>query len=1681
MKNLFLASFLFFLCYTTHAQKTYSKAELEKIQQIVDYKIQLGELFLESGMKPDPVENPSFHLNVKLMNSLGHELERFIEEQKIIITDEEIRQFEDRVQEKEFLKIAGKYLTSRKATDLPKGYRGVNVQDSLALVAFYNATNGPNWTHKENWLTGPVATWYGITVEDDRVVRMVLSDSKISGAIPAAIGQLTALKNLYLSTYITGSIPAEIGNLNVLDSLYLSLSRITGSLPPQIGNLSSLEYFRYYNSNSTGIIPGEIGNLVNLKDLTISCNKMSRIIPPEIGNLVNLQRLVLSTSNDQNQIPPTIGNLTNLEYLSIVMYDALGNIPTEIGNLIKLENLYLGGQKITGSIPNSIGNLQSLTTLSIYGDSISGVIPTSIGNLSNLNFLTISGTKISGPIPSEISGLSNLYWLDLGDNLLSGPLPASMGELNELRELNLWNNQITGQIPPEIGNMSNLRILSCGSNNLSGPIPPEFGNLTNLRNFLLWGNQLSGSIPPELGNLTNLGNGIYGEGGIGGSYLSLGDNLLSGSIPVELSQLKSLEELSLSHNQLTGTIPPELAEMESLSGLRLGYNNLSGEIPPEIGQLSNLNYLELNNNNFNGEIPPEIGQLTKLYWIYLNDNNFSGIIPMELGNLSNIHDLFLDHNDFTGVLPYSFHQLKALQKLRFNSNYFVSPLSTGLLILDNLSEIRCDSNQFNATDCGTIRYIEDNITSNITHSPQITGFSFTDDCQVLAPPVNIEVQKLSDDLFFVNWDAPAQKNVIGYRLYRNDFLPIGGSMINNTFFVDQVDSMDVIKYHVTAIYSEGSSSIVSSDEMIVNQEAYNALAYFYNSTNGDNWTHSDNWFTGPISDWYGITIENGKINSIDFGYSGNNLKGILPNDIGYLINLQVLSLQSDSLYGNLPAQLFSLSNLKTLNLGGNKLSGVLPHQIGDLVSLETLSLANNLFSGAIPPEIGNLVNLQSLYLSNNNITGAIPSEIGNLVNLESLYLSNNNFTGFIPPEIGNLINLEKLSISNSGLTGTIPSEIGSLVSLWSLDLSNNDLTGTIPPEIGSLDRLWSLDLSTNSFSGTIPPEIGELSVLQDLYLSNNQFEGSIPSTFSDLSHVFIMELNNNNLSGIIPIEMCNNFSFYTVLSVSNNFYSFDACEEVDCLSGLLYWFVHSPQKNGFVFPDDCSSYVDAGEDTQVCMTSNNVAVAGSGLGHGQIVWATTGDGYFDNTTQLSTNYTFGEQDKINGEVRLKITATAIAPKTFTFSDSLKITFTPTPSTNAGTDIAICQSTTHQLAGTAQNYGTVTWTTSGTGTFNNPNSLTPIYTPSSYDNSIGTITLTLTGTALSPCTAVFSDSKILFIQKKPIANAGPDATICETNVHHLTGTASNYALINWSTAGNGTFTNSQSLTPNYDPGSNDIAAGTVILTLTAQAISPCAIASSNTMVLIIQKAPVVSAGSDATITENEVVSLNGTASNYTGVLWQTSGDGYFDNDGILNPVYNPGQNDIQNSIIVLNLIAWSNNSCLLPTVDFVNLTIKRQQIIQLNNGWNSLSSFVFPEEQAFDQVMAPVSGNLIIAKNMSQVYWPAYGINTIGNFETTEGYMVKMSGTSALPITGFQSQNKTIQLVAGWNILPVISDENVDSQVLLSQLGNNLVILTEIAGSGIIWPAEGVNSIPYLIPGKAYMVKVNSACSFTYQD
>ena len=337
--------------------------------------------------------------------------------------------------------------------------------DRAALVALYNATDGPNWVINENWLTdAPLGEWYGVDTDDSgRVVSLDLSGQwdqeaeeyvrhGLSGPIPPELGNLSGLTELSLeANELEGPIPPELGSLANLRSLYLDYNDLTGPIPPELGNLANLTVLWLNVNDLTGPIPLELDNLANLTELWLSNNRLTGAIPPELGNLANLTELLLGVNDLTGQIPPELGNLANLRWLYLDHADLTGQIPPELGNPANLGWLFLDSNDLTGQIPPELGNLADLTVLTLYSNDLTGQIPPELGNLASLTWLPLSDNKLTGPIPPELGNLANLGALTLSDNNLSGP------------------------IPPELGNLSNLSSLQIsGNRDLAGPIPSEY-------------------------------------------------------------------------------------------------------------------------------------------------------------------------------------------------------------------------------------------------------------------------------------------------------------------------------------------------------------------------------------------------------------------------------------------------------------------------------------------------------------------------------------------------------------------------------------------------------------------------------------------------------------------------------------------------------------------------------------------------------------------------------------------------------------------------------------------------------------------------------------------------------------------------------------------------------------------------------------------------------------------------------------------------------------------------------------------------------------------------------------------------------------------------------------------------------------------------------------------------------
>lgn len=340
-----------------------------------------------------------------------------------------------------------------------------------ALVAFYNATDGDNWSDNTDWLvTNTPCSWHGITCAAGNVTNLRLMNHQLSGAIPPEIGNLTALQYLYLwDNQLSGTIPPEIGNLTALKGIMLGSNQLSGTIPSEIGNLTALTVLGLPNNKLSGTIPLEIGNLTKLTQLALHFNQLSGPIPPQIGNLTALTSVMLLVNQLSGPIPPEIGNLTALTSLQLGFNQLSGPIPPEIGNLTALTSLSLYHNQLNGPIPSWIGDLTTLTELLLPNNQLSGPIPPEISNLTALKALWLSHNQLSGAVPSEIGNITPLTHLRIDNNQLSGELPVALTQLTELVEFYFDETYLCvppiGPIPEWLASIDDMRStgLVCGS------------------------------------------------------------------------------------------------------------------------------------------------------------------------------------------------------------------------------------------------------------------------------------------------------------------------------------------------------------------------------------------------------------------------------------------------------------------------------------------------------------------------------------------------------------------------------------------------------------------------------------------------------------------------------------------------------------------------------------------------------------------------------------------------------------------------------------------------------------------------------------------------------------------------------------------------------------------------------------------------------------------------------------------------------------------------------------------------------------------------------------------------------------------------------------------------------------------------------------------------------------------
>ena len=849
--------------------------------------------------------------------------------------------------------------------------------DREALVAFYNATNGDNWTNNTDWLTDEhIYGWYGVTVNvDESVTRLTLEENNLTGEMPAELGDLSGLESLNLwNNQLTGEIPAELSNLTQLRALDIGRNQLTGPIPSELGEASNLEELWLDRNQITGEIPADLANLSNLIVLNIAENQIEGEIPAWLGDLPDLEELLLAGNQLTGCIPEELREISynDFDELGLPFCDDVQIPPDPCVEQLTGDGTVNGSwmaesaclsQNRDGDGTGAYARYYTFTlteqsdltiTLESTEDTylylLDGAgrdgervaenddIDRDGGDYNSL----IEGTFEPGDYTieattyeAEVSGTFTLTVEGLGDIVIP-PVPSSDREvlvaLYNSTEGPDWDNNDNWLSRADIGEWW-------------GVTTDEYGRVIELK---LSGNNLEGGIPSSLGELSSL------------TELNLFDNELTGDIPSELSNLTKLRALDIGWNQLEGKIPAELGSLSNLVELWLDRNQLTGEIPAELSNLINLTVFNIAENQIEGEIPAWLGDLSDLEELYLQDNQLTGSIPAELADLADLEELFLADNQLTGCIP------EELRDIPDND-------------LDELGLPFCDDVQVPTDPCierltgdGTVDGSWETGSECVSENRDGDGtgayaryytFTLTEQSEL-----TILLESTVDTYLYLLEGVGRD----GKQVAENDDIDRDGDDYNS--LIEETLEPGDYTIEVTTYEAEATGDFILTVAGIdfAEQRDRAALTALYHAADGDNWEENDNWLTDePLNDWHGVETDNqGRV--IELHLEDNNLSGQIPPELGSLSNLKGLFLNFNGLTGIIPPELSHPKHIVYLELAGNQLTGTIPPDLGNAIFLRILDLRHNELTGAIPPELAKLEGLRTLSLHDNQLTGHDP-------------------------------------------------------------------------------------------------------------------------------------------------------------------------------------------------------------------------------------------------------------------------------------------------------------------------------------------------------------------------------------------------------------------------------------------------------------------------------------------------------------------------------------------------------------------------------------------------------------------------------------------------------------------------------------------------------------------------------------
>jgi hypothetical protein len=151
----------------------------------------------------------------------------------------------------------------------------------------------------------------------------------------------------------------------------------------------------------------------------------------------------------------------------------------------------------------------------------------------------------------------------------------------------------------------------------------------------------------------------------------------------------------------------------------------------------------------------------------------------------------------------------------------------------------------------------------------------------------------------------------------------------------------------------------------------------------------------------------------------------------------------------------------------------------------------------------------------------------------------------------------------------------------------------------------------------------------------------------------------------------------------------------------------------------------------------------------------------------------------------------------------------------------------------------------------------------------------------------------------------------------------------------------------------------------------------------------------------------------------------------------------------------------------------EQIIEIEEGWTGISSFLIPETADIEAIFEGQISNLEFLTDNAQFFQPGNLNSALTEWNAANGYMIKASQPFVLTFEGYPEKSNRVNLPAGWNLLSISVDHSLPVDELVTEPANAIQVIKEACGWTTFWPDQEVHSLQNLQPGKSYFIKLHS--------